>query len=401
MIEVKAAEHIVLSHALTMATEEIPLEGSVGRVLAEDITADRDLPPYNRVTMDGIAINYSGIEAGIKTFNIIGTQGAGDEHIDIKSKDECVEIMTGASLPPTTDTIIRYEDLDIADDKATLNTDNIKRGQNIHYKGSDKQQNQILAKADQLITPAMINTLASVGKHKVAVRSLPKVVIVSSGDELVDIEEAPSPYEVRRSNIYAIASVLLQEFRLQAELLHIADDKNTIRTALSSCLHEYDVIILSGGVSMGKYDYLPEVLDELQVEKLFHKVKQRPGKPFWFGVGPQQKPVFAFPGNPVSTFMCMYRYFVPWLNKTLELKSKPTYAVLDSDYSFNPQLQYFLQVKVISTENGELVATPHEGNGSGDFVNLLEIDAFMELPAEETNFKKGEVHRIWPFKKIL
>ena len=215
------------------------------------------------------------------------------------------------------------------------------------------------------------------------------------------IEETPAPNEVRRSNVYAIASVLLQEYRLQADLLHVADDKVSIRTALSDCLNKYDTIILSGGVSMGKYDYLPEVWEELQVEKLFHKVSQRPGKTFWFGVDPLQKPVFAFPGNPVSTFMCMYRYFVPWMNKTLQLHAVPAYAVLNEDYSFKPELQYFLQVKIKSSDNGQLVATPHEGNGSGDFVNLLETDAFMELPAEETNFKKGEVYRIWPFKKII
>ncbi|MCB0700212.1 MAG: molybdopterin molybdotransferase MoeA [Chitinophagaceae bacterium] len=401
MIEVKAAEHIVLSNALIMAVEEIPLQESVGRVLGDDVVADRDLPPYDRVTMDGIAINYESIEAGIKSFKIKGTQGAGDAHIEIESKEECVEIMTGASLPTTTDTIIRYEDLDVANGIATLTTDNIKRGQNIHYKGSDRKQHQVLAIANQTITSALINTLASVGMYKVPVRRLPKVVVISTGDELVGIEETPAPNEVRRSNVYAIASVLLQEYRLQADLLHVADDKVSIRTALSDCLNKYDTIILSGGVSMGKYDYLPEVLEELQVEKLFHKVSQRPGKPFWFGVDPLQKPVFAFPGNPVSTFMCMYRYFVPWMNKTLQLHAVPAYAVLNEDYSFKPELQYFLQVKIKSSDNGQLVATPHEGNGSGDFVNLLETDAFMELPAEETNFKKGEVYRIWPFKKII
>lgn len=400
MIDVKQAEAIVLKEKRKPATEKIPLQEATGRVLAEDIVADRDLPPYDRVTMDGIAINYNAIEKGIKEFTVKGTQAAGDDYIEIDSESECIEIMTGAALPESADTIIRYEDVDIANGIAKLKTDKINRGQNIHKKGSDKREKQILAKAGRIITPAEINTAASVGMAEIVVSKLPRVAIVSTGNELVAIDEQPSKFQIRRSNGYALAFVL-QHYKIQADIVHINDDEAALDNVINRLLKNNDVLILSGGVSMGKYDHLPKIFKQLQINELFHKVKQRPGKPFWFGVGHDHKPVFAFPGNPVSAFMCMYRYFVPWLQRSLGLEdSKPLYAVLSEDYSFKPELQYFLQVQLSSDEDGTLIAKPEEGNGSGDFTNLLYTDAFMELPAEQTNFKKGEAYRIWPFKPI-
>jgi molybdopterin molybdotransferase len=158
------------------------------------------------------------------------------------------------------------------------------------------------------------------------------------------------------------------------------------------------VILLSGGISMGKFDYIPQALETLRVDKLFHKVAQRPGKPFWFGRHAEGALVFAFPGNPVATFMCLHRYFLLWLDATLGLKPEPpVYAVLGADFNFVPPLQYFLQVRLNSNKQGQLIATPIEGNGSGDFANLADTDAFMELPLEQNECKKGEVYKIWNF----
>lgn len=400
MISVQEAEQIILFESRNFGIEEVELNAATGRVLAEEIKADRDLPPYNRVTMDGIAIHYTGLEDGNRSFSVKGTQAAGDQPIEIDSNKECVEIMTGASLPISCDTIIRYEDLTIENGTATINIDNIRQGQNIHYKGIDKKKGQVLFSDNHIITPAMINTLASVGKHIVTVKKPPKVVVLSTGDELVDIDASPSPFQIRRSNSHTISAVL-QQYHITPTLMHVQDVEADILATLSKCLQEYDVLILSGGVSMGKYDYLPTALDKLGVKQLFHKVKQRPGKPFWFGTNPERKCVFAFPGNAVSAFMCMYRYCVPWLNKTLGLPEQKLYAVLNEDYQFDKPLQYFLQVQLSSNEQGQLVATPSEGNGSGDFVNLLYTQAFMELPEKQTNFKKGEAYRVWLYQPII
>ena len=325
---------------------------------------------------------------------------AGVMPIDITKPNECVEIMTGAALPDTTDTIVRYEDVEIKNGIATLLTDKILKGQSIHYKGKDRKQGDMVAPANEYITPAHISMAASVGKSMLLVKKLPRVVIISTGDELVNVTETPTPYQVRRSNSYAVKAVL-QQHGLHADTLHIPDEPNETRTQIGKCLAQYDAIILSGGISMGKFDYVPQALEDLKVEKLFHKVEQRPGKPFWFGKHQSGVLVFAFPGNPVSTFMCLHRYFLPWLEGSLGIVSKPAYAQLNEGINFTPPLQYFVQVKLKICKHGHLHATPIEGHGSGDFANLLDTDAFMELPLEQSIFKKDEVYRIWPFKRII
>ena len=258
-----------------------------------------------------------------------------------------------------------------------------------------------MQRPSQVITPVIISIAASIGKTKLLVKKLPRVVIISSGDELVDVNETPNPYQIRRSNSYIIKPAL-EKYKLNADVLHIPDNLEITKQNISESLQNYDVIILSGGISMGKFDYIPTALEELAVEKLFHKVQQRPGKPFWFGRHKNGVVIFALPGNPVSTFMCFTRYVMPWLKTCMGMPyTGSRYAILTGDFSFSPSLQYFLQVKLNMEPNGTLTATPFEGNGSGDFANLSEADAFMELPLERNNFTKGEVFPIWPFKEIL
>ncbi|MDB5010039.1 MAG: moeA, partial [Mucilaginibacter sp.] len=374
---------------------------ALGRVLAENIKADRDLPPFNRVTMDGIAISFQSFESGMKAFRIKATQAAGDAPVNYIEPDECLEIMTGAALPASLDTVIRYEDLEIINGSATLLITDVKKGQNIHLQGTDKKQGEIILTPGQLITPGVISLIASVGETELRVKRIPRVVIISSGDELVEVDATPSPYQIRRSNNYTIQAVLTR-LGLEAGMLHIADDPEITKQTLLQCIHNYDVILLSGGISMGKFDYIPQALNELQVNKVFHKVQQRPGKPFWFGRHDNGSIVFAFPGNPVATFMCLHRYFIPWLQVSTGLSGKSqVYAVLNQDFEFKPPLKYFLQVKLNYSERGQLLATPVEGNGSGDFANLADTDAFMELPLEKNEFKRGEVYRVWPFNQLL
>ncbi|MEO6456323.1 MAG: molybdopterin molybdotransferase MoeA [Ginsengibacter sp.] len=401
MITVEEAEKIILSQVKDFGTESIAFETSLGRVLAEDLIADRDMPPFNRATLDGIAINFDSFKRGIRSFHINATQAAGDIPVDINDGDECTEIMTGAALPATTDTVIGYEDINIEDRIASVKAVIINKGHGVHLKGKDKKKDEIVATANQLITPVLINMAASIGKANLLVKKLPKVIVISSGNELVEINEIPSPFEIRRSNNYMLKAALMK-YNLCADMLHIPDDAEITKQKIGGCLTKYDVIILSGGVSMGKFDYVPQALQELSVDKLFHKVKQRPGKPFWFGTHTNGSLVFALPGNPVSTFMCLVRYVLPWLKASIGLPFKEnSYAILNEEVAFTPSLQYFMQVKLIINKNGNLLATPVAGNSSGDFSNLLDADAFMELPLEQNNFTKGQVFRIWPFKEMF
>lgn len=413
MISVKEAKHIILENTQNFGIEEIPFMQSAGRVLKENIVADRDFPPFNRVAMDGIAINYSFFKNGQRKFKIEGIQPAGSKQLTMQQDDNCIEVMTGAVLPNNCDTVIRYEDVTIKDGAATINVETINDCQNIHQKGKDKKQGAILVSENTIISPAEIGVIATVGKASVKVAKQPKVLIISTGDELVDVHETPLDYQIRRSNVYTLVS-LLDKLNIPSETRHISDNKKVLKEKIGSYLQEYDALLFSGAVSKGKFDFLPEVLTELKVEKLFHKVAQRPGKPFWFGFADaldmseknvyqnsknkKNTVVFAFPGNPVSTFVNCMVYFYPWYKKSVQVQEKTQNAILSEDVNFKPNLTYFLQVK-LSYRFGHLIATPIKGNGSGDLVSLTEADGFIEIPkTEEIEFTKGSVFPVIRYK---
>jgi len=398
LIKVEDALDIILNSTEDFGVERVALEDSLGRVLKESIKADRDLPPFNRVSMDGIAIRHVAFEEGRRKFRIEGIQAAGSPQLELKSGDACLEVMTGAVLPNNADVVVPYEMVSIENGFATVEIESVSRMQNIHLKGLDRKENELLVEENRLISPAEIGVMATVGIPQVKVAKLPKIAIVSTGDELVDVDQTPLPHQIRMSNVHSLKA-LIEPFGIQPDLFHLTDDPAELKEKISDLLSNYDLLMFSGAVSKGKFDYLPQILDELDVKKLFHRVRQRPGKPFWFGKR-NQVTVFAYPGNPVSTFVsCMY-YFIPWLRKSLGLPPEETkFAVLDSDFKFKPVLTYFLQVKLVN-RMGAICAIPEAGNGSGDLANLTLNDAFLKLDAERDEFKKGEVFPYFTFRQL-
>jgi molybdopterin molybdotransferase len=322
------------------------------------------------------------------SFKIEGIQPAGSAQITLKNKENCIEVMTGAVLPNNTNTVIRYEDVTIENGFATINIDAINEAQNVHQKGKDGKKGDLLINKNTKISAAEIGVLATVGKSFVKVAKQPKVMIISTGDELVGVDEFPLEHQIRRSNVFTLVS-LLERLNITTETDHISDDKPVLKSKIKNYLQEYDVLLFSGAVSKGKFDFLPEVFDELGVEKLFHKVAQRPGKPFFYGKTTNCN-VFGFPGNPVSTFVNCLVYFYPWYYKSVNLNVEQETAILSENVSFKPNLVYFLQVK-LETKNGNLIATPIQGNGSGDLASLVSADAFIQLPSEQSEFESGEV----------
>ncbi|WP_196889533.1 molybdopterin molybdotransferase MoeA [Aureivirga sp. CE67] len=396
LTSVKEALKTILENTEDFGTESIHFLEATGRILKENIIADRDFPPFDRVSMDGIAIDFEMFEKGQKTFEIENVQAAGSPQKTLEAKENCLEAMTGAILPKNTNCVIPYEKIHIEDNKATIQEENLRFFQNIHAKGKDQKVGDVLIEENTEISAAEIGILASVGKEFVKVAKLPKIVIVSTGDELVDVNETPEVHQIRRSNVYSLYS-LLEKFKIKADLKHINDNKEVLEKTVKTLFENYDVLIFSGAVSKGKFDFIPEILNTLGVQKLFHKVQQRPGKPFWFGKK-ENKTVFAFPGNPVSTYVNCIKYFYSWYEKSVfgQEKTLDT-AILSEDFTFKPSLTYFLQVK-LENKNGETFAIPEKGNGSGDLANLVSADAFIELSNEITEFKKGMVFPILKYR---
>lgn len=403
MISVKEAKNIVINTVQDFGTEEVPFIKAIGRVLKEEIVADRDFPPFNRVSMDGIAIDYQQFKKGQRKFSVAGIQPAGSKQLVLNNVEDCIEVMTGAILPKNVNTVIRYEDITIENGVATIHIETINDAQNVHPKGKDGLKGDVLITKNKKITAAEIGVIATVGKSVVTVAKQPKVMIISTGDELVSVNEIPLAHQIRRSNVFTLVS-LLERLHITADTAHINDDKPVLKQKIEKYLQHYDVLLFSGAVSKGKFDFLPEVFEELGIEKLFHKVKQRPGKPFYFGQTTSSTPdthqnknntiVFGFPGNPISTFVNCLAYFYPWYNKSIGLEVVEETAILTEDVSFKPSLTYFLQVK-LSSKYGHLLATPIKGNGSGDLASLVHTDAFIILPkTEELIFEKGDNYPI-------
>jgi molybdopterin molybdotransferase len=395
MVSVQEATSIILSNLFQPKKSKVNLGECLGKILAEPIVADRDFPPFDRATMDGIALAFDSYQKGVANFRIESVQAAGEHRKKLKSDVACIEIMTGAMLPEGTDTIVPYEQIEIINDQATINSKQVAKGQNIHLQGSDAKKDHLLLETGTVISPTEVALLASIGKTSVSVVSAPKIVIISTGNELVDIEQTPAPHQIRKSNSYALQAALA-ELGIDSALLHLADDQDQLKTEIKQALLDFDVLLLSGGVSKGKFDFVPSALESLGVHKLFHQVSQKPGKPMWVGkVG--NKFVFALPGNPVSTFLCFHRYVKPWLLRSMGAKHITSKAILSKSFSFKGDLTYFLQVKLANIE-GKLMAEPIVGGGSGDFVNLKEVDGFLELPSNKSEFSPGETFDYLAFR---
>lgn len=389
MITFKEAYQKVMAHKQDYGTEEVPLLKAMGRVLAEDIKADRDFPPFNRATKDGIAINYAAIKNGIKEFKIEAVVAAGSPKYKLGNEHNCAEIMTGAVVPENADTIVMYEHITIKNGCAILDKQP-NQGQDIHFQGSDKLQGAIVLNKDNLIYASEIGVLAAVGKSKVLVKRLPKTAIISTGNELVDVQETPLPHQIRKSNIHSLHAALSEENIVPLQL-HLNDDKEEIKIEIQKALVENDVLLLSGGVSKGKFDYIPAVLEELGVEKIFHGVLQRPGKPFWFGIQKETRTIiFSFPGNPASTFANYHLYFKDWLKGSLNLSIPKINVILAEAIPVTGTLTVFLRVK-IEMENGKLLAHLVKENGSGDLTSLAQSDGFIWLDPKDAPYNAGEL----------
>ena len=395
MVSVSEATRLIQEQYYRPSLERVKIEEAEGRVIAESVKADRDFPPFDRVAMDGIAISYKAFQEGWQGFRVEGLQPAGQPRMTLQNDKNCIEVMTGAMLPIGCDTVIRYEDVTVVNDLAKLKVNNITQGQCIHTRALDAKRGDTILSPGTQISTSEVALLAAVGRLETDVYKFPKTAIVSTGNELVDIHDRPLPHQIRRSNSYALRAAL-HAMSCPAELFHLTDERNAMEKELSKIFATHELIILSGGVSKGKFDFVPAVLQSLGVENIFHQVSQKPGKPLWFGVTKKQI-VFALPGNPVSSFLCFYRYIKPWLWKIMEVRPSIESAVLAEEFEVRSDLTYFLQVK-IKNETGRLMAYPVPGGGSGDFANLQEVDGFLELTAGQQAFKAGEVFPYIPFR---
>ncbi len=390
MLTTAEALDAVLVATPTFPSEVVPSASASGRVLRQVVRAERDQPPFDRVMMDGIAVAWSDYSGGQRNFPIQAMQAAGDDVLTLK-EGHCIEIMTGASLPEGADCIIPVERIRMSETGAEIEADyEVKKDRFVHPRGSDFATGAHLLTPGKRISPLDIAVIASSGETAIEVAADPVIRVISTGNELVAAGEPIAAHQIRMSNGPALTALLAAHGHKRVDHDHIVDDIDALRDRLAQHLQDADVLILSGGVSMGQADYVPEVLADLDVEVVFHKVSQRPGKPMWFGKGSGGQIVFALPGNPVSALVCCRQYVIPALAKASAVTdAAPEFAALASSVSFKPALTCFQPVKLVSNAAGQTLAMPVKTNTSGDFASLSATDGYVELDKERTNFPAG------------
>jgi molybdopterin molybdotransferase len=408
MLTTKAAKEAIALAMPAFGSEPVDTVTAYGRVLRQTVLAERDQPPFDRVTMDGIAISYDALDRGTRSFRIAGTQHAGDavssllpgrdtrpDHPHSVEGDggdtHCVEIMTGAVLPVGSDCVVPVERITVSNEIAEIEQDyHAERWQFVHLQGSDHRAGTPVLEPGAVLTPAEIAIVASCGLERVEVSRQPAIRVISTGNELVPAGKPVLPHQVRLSNGPAVVAMLKRQGFEDCRHEHLLDDPHSLRASIGRLLGEARVLILSGGVSMGKADFVPQVLAGLGVRTVFHKISQRPGKPMWFGIGPDDQSVFALPGNPVSTLVCCRHYVLPALfDASGRHARRPEWAVLTEDVTFKADLSFFMPVVLQSDVDGILRARPVPTNTSGDFTALGGTDGYVELAREQSHFPQG------------
>lgn len=378
----------ILANVRLLASERCALRMAMGRVLQQEVLAERDNPPFDRVCMDGIAID-SGSLSTRREFTLSGIQGAGARPQQLADAAAAIEVMTGAVLPTGTDCVIPLEHYVLDAGVARLHEGIAPRaGDNIQRRGADSLARSPMLHAGCLLGAAEIAVVASAGLAEVQVSCSPRIAVVSNGDELVEPGLAVADHQVRRSNAYAVLAALRLHGHERLADEHVRDDPEALRASVGALLDGHDVLILSGGVSSGKFDHVPSVVAALGVAQVFHHVEQRPGRPLWFGTGPRGQLAFGLPGNPVSTLICLVRYVLPALQAAQGQRPCPPRRLALTRALPGRKMTFFMPVRLALAGDGT-AAEPQPTRGSGDFLALAGTDGFVELPPRPQGYEAG------------
>jgi molybdopterin molybdotransferase len=392
------AQEAIDSRVTPFPAELRPLEECIGQVLRQDVYAERDNPPFDRVCMDGIAVNSGALARGLRRFTIEATQAAGSPVLTLSHSENAVEVTTGAMLPKGTDCIIPMEEYEIAAGVAALKAVDIvgEPFRNVQRQGADSHPGVPMLSSGTVLGAPEIAVVASAGLAEVQVSRQPRFMVVSTGNELIEPGRPIQEHQVRRSNAYAIVAALRRRGFTNVKNDHILDDERMLHDRLKQHLEERDVMIVSGGVSQGKFDLVPQALQRLGVEEVFYQVAQRPGMPMWFGIGPAGQVVFGLPGNPVATLVCLIRYVAPAMLAAMGAPRTPVEPIaLAKSVTFHRNVTYFLPVKARYDGLGRAIALPRPPNGPGDFLALTEADGFVELPPRAEGFPEGFIASLY------
>lgn len=381
------AVSIILERAASAREREaVPLAEAAGRVLAREVRSDLDLPPFEKSAMDGYAVRSAEV-SGESRLRRIGESRAGEPWTAAVGPGECVAIYTGGALPPDCDAVVMIEKTRREDDQVVL-TDDPTPGQHVCHRGEDIREGECVLSPGRRLAARDLSLLASVGCDPVQVWRRPRVSILTTGDELVPPSEKPGPGQIREGNTLHLAAMARAAGAVVRVAGVVPDDPLSLREAFAAALEKGDVLISTGGVSMGEYDFVGAALKDCGVEEVFHKVSIKPGKPVWFGAL-HDKLVFGLPGNPVSCLVGHEVFVRPALSKlggaeASEWAPRITRARWMGDPPRAIDRQQNLAVELAPGPDGVLEARPVRWKGSADLVGLSRAEALAIVPANAT-----------------
>ena len=387
LISVTKAKALVMEHCKPLQPVQQPVSHILNTILAEDTFAKIDMPGFNQSAMDGYAFCFADYEAG-KALKILGESYAGNTQLSPLQKDTATRIFTGAPVPNGADTVVIQEHTIKKDDQLLINSPNLTTGVNIRKQGSEIQKGTLALETGTLLTPAAIGFLASIGLSEVMVYDFPKVSIIATGKELVQPGNPLSHGQVYESNTLTLITAL-QQLQITNVTKHWVDDNvEDLAATVNNTLDQSDLILITGGVSVGDYDYVIPALKLCAVETVFHKVKQRPGKPLFFGKK-DNKIIFGLPGNPSSVLSCYYNYVLLAIQKLMNSKQPlllTKQLPLENDFEKNTGLTHFLKGYCDNEKARHLNAQESFRLSSFALSNCL-----IEIPADVEKIQAGEL----------
>ena len=397
MISVSQAIQILKAQTAGLPAERVPLTSAPGRILAEDIVADTDLPPFDRAQMDGYAVRAADVASIPARLRIVGESAAGmGWHQEMKA-GEAVRIMTGAPVPAGADAVQQVELTRETDSKGSVEIlESVEVGRSIVKQAAEIKSGETVLHGGEAINAAMIATLASFGYAEVKVGRRPRVAVMATGSELVDVDQKPGQDQIRDSNNYTIAAYAVLAGATVERLPLSGDDTKELKHQIARAVETSDVLITSGGVSMGVYDFTKAALKELGAEIFFERVALRPGKPTVFArLG--KTLVFGLPGNPVSVAVT-FNLFARTALRVMQGASQPTLneetALLGRSVKGSIDRESYLPAILRTDGKGSLITEPLKWGGSSDFVAFARATALINVPAGVKSIEAGERVRV-------
>ena len=390
-VAVSKAKELLKGLAFSPKTQLVSLANSVGKFLASPVLAPMNVPSFDNSGMDGYAFAWEDLGESRKLAQVVQAGSNPDFTLE---KGTAVRIFTGAPVPDGADTVVQQEWVTVVGDTVFFELEKLVKGMHVRKAGSQCQEGEIILNSGTQVTPGTIGLLASLGIEQVEVFRSPNVSIILTGDEIIEIGQALQPGQIYNANGPALIAYLSQMGITEVKVLKVKDEKSEVTRVIGEALEVSDVVLLTGGISVGDYDFVKGSLAENGVEQLFYKVKQKPGKPIFAGVK-GEKMVFALPGNPASVLTCFIQYVKPFLLRLLgnpDAWTAPAYFPIASDFTKKAPLTFFLKAKL---ENNQVIILPAQ-----ESFNLLSFgiaDGVVEIPQELEHIESGSLVAFYPW----